>query len=93
MSDPAPTAAPSPDAPAPAAAPSPDAPAPAVAPSAAPPIPSGPRPKITNRGRTTVAVASSNSTSTDVPEFEPLVAPGPRGYPPMTGETSTGAFK
>lgn len=61
-------------------------PAPVVDPSPAPPAPSGPRPKVTNRGRTAVAVASSNSESMDVPEFEPFVAPGPRGFPPLTGE-------
>lgn len=48
----------------------------------------GPRPKVTNRGRTTVAIASSNSESTEVPEFEPFIVPGPRGFPSMTGETA-----
>lgn len=57
-----------------------------LTPSPAPPAPTGPRPKVTNRGRTTIPAASSNSDSTDVPEFEPFGVPGPRGYPPMTGE-------
>uniref|UniRef100_H3CC63 protein-glutamine gamma-glutamyltransferase n=1 Tax=Tetraodon nigroviridis TaxID=99883 RepID=H3CC63_TETNG len=52
--------------------------------SPAPTAPTGPRPKVTNRGRTAFAVASSNSDSTEVPEFEPFIAPGPRGFPPMT---------
>lgn len=65
-----------------------------VDPSPAPTAPSGPRPKVTNRGRTAFAVASSNSESTEVPEFEPFIAPGPRGFPPMTGEklVSIGQF-
>lgn len=63
-------------------------PAPAVDPSPAPTPPTGPRPKVTNRGRTTFAIASTNSESTEVPEFEPFIAPGPRGFPPMTGEIS-----
>ncbi|KAG7241536.1 hypothetical protein INR49_025441 [Caranx melampygus] len=54
-------------------------------PSAPPPPPSGPRPKMTNRGRTTDPMATSNSDFTDIPELEYHVAPGPRGYPPMTG--------
>lgn len=57
-----------------------------LTPSPAPPAPTGPRPKMTNRGRTAVPIAASNSESTEVPEFEPFVAPGPRGFPPMTGE-------
>lgn len=61
-------------------------PAPTVDPSPAPVAPTGPRPKVTNRGRTTFAIASSNSESTEVPEFEPFIAPGPRGFPSMTGE-------
>lgn len=59
-----------------------------VDPSPAPTAPTGPRPKVTNRGRTAFAIASSNSESTEVPEFEPFIAPGPRGFPPMTGEIS-----
>lgn len=57
-----------------------------LTPSTAPPIPSGPRPKVTNRGRSAVPIASSNSDSKEVPEFEPFSAPGPRGFPPLTGE-------
>ncbi|XP_070785727.1 coagulation factor XIII A chain [Enoplosus armatus] len=53
-------------------------------PSPAPPVPTGPPPKATNRGRTAVPIASSNSDTTDIPEFEPFVAPGPRGFPPLT---------
>ncbi|XP_031145715.1 coagulation factor XIII A chain [Sander lucioperca] len=53
-------------------------------PSPAPPAPTGPPPKVTNRGRTAVPISSSNSDSTDIPEFEPFVLPGPRGFPPMT---------
>lgn len=55
-----------------------------LTPSPAPPAPSGPPPKVTNRGRTAVPVASSNSEGTDIPEFEPFGAPGPRGFPPLT---------
>lgn len=55
-----------------------------VAPSSAPPVPSGPPPKVTSRGRSTVPIDSSNSDSTDVPEFEPFGLPGPRGFPPLT---------
>ncbi|XP_037614205.1 coagulation factor XIII A chain [Sebastes umbrosus] len=61
----------------------PDTP-PDTAPDTAPPRPSGPPPKTTNRGRTAVPVSSSNSDSTDIPEFEPFGFPGPRGFPPMT---------
>uniref|UniRef100_A0A3Q3MA32 protein-glutamine gamma-glutamyltransferase n=1 Tax=Mastacembelus armatus TaxID=205130 RepID=A0A3Q3MA32_9TELE len=53
-------------------------------PSPAPPAPTGPTPKVTNRGRTTAPIAISNSDTTDIPEFEPFVAPGPRGFPPLT---------
>ncbi|XP_074518383.1 coagulation factor XIII A chain [Halichoeres trimaculatus] len=53
-----------------------------VVPSSAPPVPSGPPPKLTSRGRSTDPVASSNSDSSDVPEFEPFGMPGPRGFPP-----------
>ncbi|XP_028462045.1 coagulation factor XIII A chain [Perca flavescens] len=53
-------------------------------PSVPPPAPTGPPPKVTNRGRTAVPISSSNSDSTDIPEFEPFVLPGPRGFPPMT---------
>ncbi|XP_034533174.1 coagulation factor XIII A chain [Notolabrus celidotus] len=55
-----------------------------VAPSSAPPIPSGPPPKVTSSGRSTDPIATTNSDSTDIPEFEPFGMPGPRGYPPMT---------
>lgn len=58
----------------------------APVPSSPPPAPTGNRPKVTNRGRSTDPISSSNSDSTEVPEFEPFVAPGPRGYPPLTGE-------
>lgn len=57
-----------------------------VDPSPAPAAPTGSRPKVTNRGRTAFAIANSNSDSMEVPEFEPFIAPGPRGFPPMTGE-------
>ncbi|KAM8746729.1 coagulation factor XIII A chain [Acanthopagrus schlegelii] len=53
-------------------------------PSPAPPVPSGPPPKVTNRGRTAVPIASANADTTEVPEFEPFGAPGPRGFPPLT---------
>ncbi|XP_054457356.1 coagulation factor XIII A chain [Anoplopoma fimbria] len=53
-------------------------------PTLAPPIPSGRPPKMTNRGRTAVPISSSNSETTDIPEFEPFGMPGPRGFPPMT---------
>ncbi|XP_076581166.1 coagulation factor XIII A chain [Chaetodon auriga] len=53
-------------------------------PSPAPPIPTGPRPKVTNRGRSSAPMASSNSESLDVPEVEYFGLPGPRGFPPMT---------
>ncbi|XP_059211111.1 coagulation factor XIII A chain [Centropristis striata] len=49
-----------------------------------PPPPTGPRPKSTNRGRTSDPISSSNSDSTDIPEFEPFGLPGPRGFPPLT---------
>ncbi|XP_034412587.1 coagulation factor XIII A chain [Cyclopterus lumpus] len=52
--------------------------------SLAPPPPSGPPPKMTNRGRSADPISSSNSDSTDMPEFEPFGVPGPRGFPPMT---------
>uniref|UniRef100_UPI0037E8D96C coagulation factor XIII A chain n=1 Tax=Semicossyphus pulcher TaxID=241346 RepID=UPI0037E8D96C len=55
-----------------------------VTPSSAPPAPSGPPPKVTSRGRSAVPVASSNSDTSDVPEFEPFGLPGPRGFPPLT---------
>lgn len=57
-----------------------------VTPSSPHPVPTGPRPKVTNRGRTSVPISSSNSESMDIPEFEPFGLPGPRGFPPMTGE-------
>lgn len=53
-------------------------------PSPAPPPPTGPPPKITNRGRTSVPLSTSNSDTTDIPEFEPFGLPGPRGFPPLT---------
>nr|XP_046236903.1 coagulation factor XIII A chain [Scatophagus argus] len=55
----------------------------AVIPSSTPPAPTGPPPKVTNRGRSTVPIASSNSDTTEVPEFEPFGAVG-RGLPPLT---------
>ncbi|KAM7366390.1 hypothetical protein PAMP_015833 [Pampus punctatissimus] len=55
-----------------------------VTPSSDPPIPTGPPPKVTNRGRTAAPIASSNSDSTDIPEFEYFGVPGPRGLPPLT---------
>ncbi|XP_040887491.1 coagulation factor XIII A chain [Toxotes jaculatrix] len=53
-------------------------------PSPAPPPPTGPRPKVTNRGRTAIPIASSNSDTTDIPEFEHFGVLGPRGLPPLT---------
>ncbi|GAA6215973.1 coagulation factor XIII A chain-like [Lates japonicus] len=53
-------------------------------PSDPPPPPPGRPPKVMNRGRTAVPIASSNSESTDVPEFEHFGVPGPRGLPPLT---------
>ncbi|XP_039997191.1 coagulation factor XIII A chain [Xiphias gladius] len=53
-------------------------------PSPAPPAPTGPPPKVTSRGRTAVPVASSNSDTTDIPEFEFFGVAGPRGIPPLT---------
>ncbi|XP_072232624.1 coagulation factor XIII A chain [Leuresthes tenuis] len=53
-------------------------------PSPAPPPPIGRPPKVSNRGRASGPVDSSNAESTDVPEIEYFGAPGPRGYPPMT---------
>ncbi|XP_068163890.1 coagulation factor XIII A chain [Antennarius striatus] len=53
-------------------------------PSSAPPAPSGPPPKVTNHGRTSDPVANSNSDSSDLLDFEPFSAPGPRGFPPLT---------
>lgn len=52
--------------------------------SAPPPPPSGPRPKTNSRGRTSVPTAISNADTSDIPEFEYFVAPGPRGLPPLT---------
>ncbi|XP_071774120.1 coagulation factor XIII A chain [Centroberyx gerrardi] len=53
-------------------------------PSLPPPVPAGPRPKLTNRGRSADPIASSNTDIADVQEYEYFVAPGPRGYPPLT---------
>ncbi|XP_022619852.1 coagulation factor XIII A chain-like [Seriola dumerili] len=53
-------------------------------PSPAPPLPTGPPPKVTNRGRSAGPTASSNSDSTDIPDFEFYGAPHPRGVPPLT---------
>ncbi|XP_070711014.1 coagulation factor XIII A chain [Pempheris klunzingeri] len=55
-----------------------------TSPSPAPPAPTGPPPKVTNRGRTTVPLASSNSDTADIPEFEYFGVVGPRGLPPLT---------
>lgn len=55
-------------------------------PSPAPPAPTGPPPKVTNRGRTAAPAASANSETSDIPEYEYFIQPGPRGYPPLTGE-------
>uniref|UniRef100_A0AAQ4QRZ3 protein-glutamine gamma-glutamyltransferase n=1 Tax=Gasterosteus aculeatus aculeatus TaxID=481459 RepID=A0AAQ4QRZ3_GASAC len=54
--------------------------------SSLPPAPPGHPPKVTNRGRSAVPISTLNSQSSDVPEFEPFGAPGPRGFPPMSGE-------
>jgi len=54
-------------------------------PSPAPPPPIGRPPKVSNRGRASGPVDSSNTETTDIPEIEYFGAPGPRGYPPMTG--------
>uniref|UniRef100_A0A667YSI2 protein-glutamine gamma-glutamyltransferase n=1 Tax=Myripristis murdjan TaxID=586833 RepID=A0A667YSI2_9TELE len=53
-------------------------------PTSPPPAPSGPRPKVSNRGRNAVPISSSNSDTADIPEYDYFVAPGPRGYPPLT---------
>ncbi|KAK5858649.1 hypothetical protein PBY51_002772 [Eleginops maclovinus] len=53
-------------------------------PTPAPPPPTGPRPKMTNRGRTAVPISTSNTESSEIPEFEPFGLPGPRGFPPLT---------
>lgn len=55
-------------------------------PSPAPPAPTGPLPKVTNRGRSAAPAASANSETSDIPEYEYFIQPGPRGYPPLTGE-------
>lgn len=52
--------------------------------SAPPPPPPGPRPKTTSRGRAAAPAANSNMDTSDIPEYEYFVAPGPRGYPPLT---------
>ncbi|XP_068611815.1 coagulation factor XIII A chain [Brachionichthys hirsutus] len=52
--------------------------------SSAPPPPPGPPPKVTNRGRAAGPVANSNADSSDLLDFEPFAAPGPRGFPPLT---------
>uniref|UniRef100_A0A665URP9 protein-glutamine gamma-glutamyltransferase n=1 Tax=Echeneis naucrates TaxID=173247 RepID=A0A665URP9_ECHNA len=66
--------------------PAPAAPSPAsVTSSPAPPPPSGRPPKVTNHGRSSVPISTSNSDFTDIPETEYFDAPGPRGYPPLTG--------
>ncbi|MEQ2309953.1 hypothetical protein AMECASPLE_003872 [Ameca splendens] len=54
-------------------------------PSTAPPPTTGRPPKVDNRGRTSVPIDSSNLEAKDIPEIEYFAAPGPRGYPPMTG--------
>ncbi|MEQ2211680.1 hypothetical protein XENOCAPTIV_011929 [Xenoophorus captivus] len=54
-------------------------------PSTAPPPTIGRPPKVDNRGRTSVPIDSSNLEAKDIPEIEYFAAPGPRGYPPMTG--------
>ncbi|CAN9509303.1 unnamed protein product [Ophioblennius macclurei] len=56
-----------------------------VAPSAPPPPPPGRPPKVTNQGRSTAPIDSSNADTTDFPEVEYFVMPGPRGFPPLTG--------
>ncbi|KAM9836730.1 coagulation factor XIII A chain [Aulostomus maculatus] len=53
-----------------------------VTPSPAPPIPTGPPPKVPNRGRAAAPTASSNADTSDVPEFEFFGTP--RGLPPLT---------
>lgn len=53
-------------------------------PSPAPPAPTGPPPKVTNRGRAAAPAASANSETSDIPEYEYFIQPGPRGYPPLT---------
>ncbi|XP_017288638.1 coagulation factor XIII A chain [Kryptolebias marmoratus] len=55
-----------------------------LTPSPAPPAPTGRPPKVNNRGRSSVPIASSNSETTDIPELEYFGVPGPRGYPPLT---------
>ncbi|KAM4565524.1 coagulation factor XIII A chain [Fundulus diaphanus] len=53
--------------------------------SAPPPPPDGRPPRVGNRGRASGPTDSSNLEPTDIPEIEYFVAPGPRGYPPLTG--------
>ncbi|KAM3842419.1 coagulation factor XIII A chain [Diretmus argenteus] len=90
MSDQDATPTPTPATPTPTPAtptPTPATPAPTPAtptPTPAPPVPTGPPPKVTNRGRTADPIASSNTDTTDVPEFEYFEAAGPRGLPPLT---------
>lgn len=55
-------------------------------PSAPPPAPTGPPPKVSNRGRTVAPNASSNFDAADIPEFEHFGTVGPRGLPPLTGK-------
>lgn len=54
-------------------------------PTAAPPPPAGRPPKVGSRGRSSGPIDSSNFETADFPELEYFVAPGPRGYPNLTG--------
>uniref|UniRef100_A0A665URW3 protein-glutamine gamma-glutamyltransferase n=1 Tax=Echeneis naucrates TaxID=173247 RepID=A0A665URW3_ECHNA len=62
------------------------------APTTPSPAPAAPSPAsvtsspVTNHGRSSVPISTSNSDFTDIPETEYFDAPGPRGYPPLTGE-------
>lgn len=58
----------------------------APTPSAAPAPPAGRPPKVGHRGRASGPTDSDNFETADIPELEYFVAPGPRGYPPLTGE-------
>uniref|UniRef100_A0A3B5LR85 Coagulation factor XIII, A1 polypeptide b n=1 Tax=Xiphophorus couchianus TaxID=32473 RepID=A0A3B5LR85_9TELE len=56
----------------------------APTPSAAPAPPAGRPPKVGHRGRASGPTDSDNFETADIPELEYFVAPGPRGYPPLT---------
>lgn len=51
-----------------------------------PPAPAPPPSKGNRRGRKAGPADNSNSEFANFPEVEYFIAPGPRGYPPLTGE-------